>query len=204
MNIDFSQLSGSEIYHIMTQTIVPRPIAWVLTDSGEQNYNLAPFSYFNAICSTPPLIMFSVGKKPDGSDKDTLHNIQRNKQFVVHIPGAEMAATVTETAKSLPHGESELNLSQLATEPFTDFPLPRISQCKLAMACSLFQIQAIGDVPQQLVFGKVEQLYINDAVAKEDNKGRLKVDAMELDPLARLGANEYASLGDSYSHTRPK
>ncbi len=64
MNIDLSTLAPTQVYHLMTQTVIPRPIAWVLTDSGEQNFNLAPFSYFTAVSSRPPLLMISVGKSP--------------------------------------------------------------------------------------------------------------------------------------------
>ena len=70
MNIDASTLAPIQIYHLMTQTVIPRPIAWVLTESGEADYNLAPFSYFTPVSSNPPLLMFSVGKKPTGEIKD--------------------------------------------------------------------------------------------------------------------------------------
>ena len=66
MNLDFSTLSANQRYHLMTQTIIPRPIAWVLTDSNNGSFNLAPFSYFTAVSSAPPMLMLSVGKKPNG------------------------------------------------------------------------------------------------------------------------------------------
>jgi flavin reductase (DIM6/NTAB) family NADH-FMN oxidoreductase RutF len=203
MQIDFSQLSSNEIYHTMTQTLVPRPIAWVLTDNGNGSHNLAPFSYFNAVCSDPPLLMFSVGLKPDGSDKDTLTNIREREKFVIHIPSVDQAETVTETARTLAHGESELALTQLTTTPFEGFSLPRIQQCKIAMACTLYEIKSLGATPQRLIFGKIEQLYLADEITTLDQKSRLKVETSLLDPLARLGGGEYASLGSVFSLTRP-
>lgn len=71
MDINLDDLSSTEVYYTMTETLVPRPIAWVLSENLSGSYNLAPFSYFTAVCSNPPLIMISVGKKPDGSPKDT-------------------------------------------------------------------------------------------------------------------------------------
>ena len=71
MILDLSALQPAQVYFQMIQTLVPRPIAWVLSEIENDKYNLAPFSYFNAVCSDPPLIMLSVGKKPDGSFKDT-------------------------------------------------------------------------------------------------------------------------------------
>ena len=75
MEIDLDSLSANGVYHTLTRTVIPRPVAWVLSENAGGDYNLAPFSYFNAICSDPPLIMISVGKKPDGSSKDTRVNI---------------------------------------------------------------------------------------------------------------------------------
>ena len=67
MILDLSQLKPAQVYFHMIQTLIPRPIAWVLSEIEQGKYNLAPFSYFNAVCSDPPLIMLSVGKKPDGA-----------------------------------------------------------------------------------------------------------------------------------------
>ena len=64
MHINVEELTGTEAYHLLTQTVIPRPVAWILTENEEGDYNLAPFSFFTAISSRPPLIMFSVGSKP--------------------------------------------------------------------------------------------------------------------------------------------
>ena len=74
MIIQFADLKPLQRYHMMTQTIIPRPIAWVLTENDNGSSNLAPFSYFTALCSDPALVVLSIGKKPDGSLKDTRHN----------------------------------------------------------------------------------------------------------------------------------
>ncbi len=74
--MDFSALPPPDCYRLMIQAVVPRPVAWVLSDNGDGSLNLAPFSFFTAISSDPPLLMFSAGKKPDGTPKDTLHNVE--------------------------------------------------------------------------------------------------------------------------------
>ena len=129
MIINFSDYSASQRYHLMTQTIIPRPIAWVLTNSGNENnklnnLNLAPFSYFTAISSEPALLMLSVGKKPNEEMKDTLTNVVNNKKMVIHIAGENLADIVTQTSASLAHGDSELaTISDevLTTVPFDGF-----------------------------------------------------------------------------------
>ncbi len=210
MIINFSDYSASQRYHLMTQTIIPRPIAWVLTNSGNDNnklnnLNLAPFSYFTAISSEPALLMLSVGKKPNGEMKDTLTNVVNNKKMVIHIAGENLADIVTQTSASLAHGDSELaTISDevLTTVPFDGFSLPRLAQCDIAYACELFEIKEIGDVPQTLIFVEIKQLYVSPEVTNV-NDGRVKIHADAVNPLARLGASEYAGITKPFKKARP-
>jgi len=204
MQLNFSDFSANQGYHLMTQTIIPRPIAWVLTDSGDASYNLAPFSYFTAVSSKPALLMISVGKKPNGDNKDTLTNILKNKKMVIHIASDDQADIVTQTAATLAHGESELANAGLTTTAFDDFSLPRLTQCDIAYGCELYEIKEIGDAPQTLIFVEVKQLYINDTVVSKDAKERLNIAADKVKPLARLGGGEYASITAPFSIQRPE
>lgn len=204
MNLDFSHYSPNQIYHLMTQTVIPRPIAWVLTDSGQENFNLAPFSYFSAVCSTPPLLMISVGKKPNGETKDTVKNIIDSKRCVIHIASEDHAGLVTSTAATLAHGESEVSKNNIELVSFDNFELPRVASCSIAYGCELYEVKEIGDVPQSLVFLKVNQLYLDDTIVKLDEKERIKVFANQVAPLARLGGGEYAGITEEFSLVRPK
>ncbi|MBU2925074.1 flavin reductase family protein [Colwellia sp. 1_MG-2023] len=204
MNFDFSAFSANQRYHLMTQTIIPRPIAWALTDSGNGSFNLAPFSYFTAVSSAPPILMLSVGKKPNGDDKDTLTNIIKNKKVVIHIASEQHASLVTQTAQTLAHGESELTDAGIKTTEFANFSLPRIAQCDIAYGCELYEIKPLGDVPQSLIFVEVKQVYINDNVVDVDEKQRIKVHADKVQPLARLGGAEYATINNPFEISRPK
>lgn len=204
MIVNFQQLAPINIYHLMTQSVIPRPIAWVLTESGESNFNLAPFSYFTAVSSVPPLLMFSAGKKPDGTIKDTTKNVLENKKMVIHIAHQSQSKSVTESAATLPHGESELTASGLETVDFDGFELPRLANCDIAFGCTLFDTQSLGDTPQTLVFAQIEQIYLNDDVITLDDKQRVKVLADKVKPLSRLGGAEYGVLGDIISNVRPK
>lgn len=206
MNLNFSDLSANQRYHLMTQTIIPRPIAWALTDSSNGSFNLAPFSYFTAVASAPPILMLSVGKKPNGDNKDTLINVINNEKMVIHIASEQQASLVTQTAQTLAHGESELSHTKLATTEFTDFSLPRLAQCDIAYGCELYEIKELGDVPQSLIFVEVKQLYINDSVVDvgAHGKGRIKIHADKVNPLARLGGGEYAAINEPFDIVRPK
>lgn len=203
MNIDASTLAPTQIYHLMTQTVIPRPIAWVLTESGEADYNLAPFSYFTPISSNPPLLMFSVGKKPTGEIKDTTRNVLETGRMVVHIANADLAEQVTQTSATLPHGESEVALAGLELIDFEGFELPRIKDCPIAFGCKLFEVKEIGETPQSLIFAQIEDIYIAPEVIG-DNQERLVVEALKVNPLSRLGGSQYANLGQTFTVARPK
>lgn len=204
MEISLNDLSPSEIYYNITQTLIPRPIAWVLSENSSGSYNLAPFSYFTAVSSSPPLIMISVGKRPDGSHKDTSFNIDKRGHFVVHIASYSQMKDLNESSASLPPEESEFEMLGMKTVPFKGFPLPRIDICPIAYGCELYEIKDIGDAPQSLIFGEIKTLYIDDGVCTKDAKGRAKADAEKIDPLVRLGANEYSRLTDVTVLSRPK
>ena len=183
MYIDLTELSESQVYFTMTQTVVPRPIAWVLSENENGSLNLAPFSYFNAVCSDPPLIMISVGKKPDGSSKDTLVNIEQRSDFVVHIVSRHLLEAMNQTSATLDAGVSELDAVGLATVPMPGTKLPRLADARIAFACERYEIHKIGGVPvillndndQARVVGIVTELDvfrpIADAWAEEQDVG---------------------------------
>ncbi|KAF7781531.1 hypothetical protein PRUB_b0783 [Pseudoalteromonas rubra] len=203
MELNFADFSPTQIYHLMTQTVIPRPIAWVLTESDDQNYNLAPFSYFSAVSSAPPLLMFSAGKKPTGEIKDTVKNIKSTRRCVIHIASEHDAELVTQTAATLPHGESEVTANDIKLAEFAGFNMPRIAHCDIAYGCELYEVQEIGDTPQNLVFVKIISLYLSDKVTELDHKQRIKVLADKAAPLARLGGGEYSGITAPFAKVRP-
>ena len=103
-----TELSFQESHKLMIGSIIPRPIAFVSTISKNGILNLAPFSYFNGVCSNPPTIMFAPARRGyDGKIKDTLKNIQDTNEFVVNIVSEEfvdeMVACATNPVLLLVH-----------------------------------------------------------------------------------------------------
>lgn len=203
MQIDLSQLSPNRVYFTFIQTLIPRPVAWVLSENSDASLNLAPFSYFNAVCSDPPLVMLSIGKKTDGSLKDTRRNILERGHFVVHIAHRELAPLVTASSRELAENDSELAQLGLATVPFGEFAVPRLRDCRVAFACRLYQQIELGPLPQAMILAQVEAIHIDDDIASVDG-GRLRVNAAKLDPIARLGGEEYGTLGEVLTIPRPR
>ena len=202
MFVDFQKLTGTQAYFALTQSVIPRPIAWVLSDNGNGSYNLAPFSFFNAICGDPPLVMISVGRKAEGDRKDTWVNIDERNDFVIHILPGAMAQPMVDSAASLPHGESEVTLLNLKTQVVEGQRLPRVVGPRIAMFCTKHVIHEVGNEPQGMILGQVRSMFIEDDTATLRD-GRLTIDAKKVDPLARLGGNDYVRFGEIASYKRP-
>ena len=202
MIIDCSQQSADQNYFTLIQTVVPRPIAWVLSDNGNGSYNLAPFSFFNAIAANPPIIMLSIGWKDETIRKDTWINISERKNFVVHIPSVQDFKNVVGSSVPLAHGVSEIDQMHIPLENIDGQRLPKLKGPKAALFCEKYSIQDIGGDQQGLILGKVNHMWLADDIVQLNN-GRLTIDPQGLNPLARLGGSYYAALGELLSMKRP-
>lgn len=189
-----------DIYHALTQIIIPRPVAWLLTPDDDQasQFNLAPFSFFNVVCSDPPILMLSMGNKTSGEAKDSVRNLTHRQRGVVHIATDSQAQWVTDSAQEMAFGESEVERLGLELVDFEGTGLKRLATAPIALACRLYQHLEVGNKPQNLFLVEVEKVWIDDRVCFEDEKGRVRFDADRIKPLARLGGSEYASLDEVF------
>ena len=210
MEIDLQPLTANTRYHLMTQSIIPRPIAWVLTanqqlEGQEATYNLAPFSFFNALCSDPPLVMLSIGHKSAEKPKDTRQNLIEGQDFVIHLPSVEQAEDVTASAATLDYGDSEL--LQLNDPQLVDFPgcpVPRLASAPVAFHARFYDVHYLGPAQQAIIYAELLQLYVADeAITEDKEKGRYIIEANKVNPLARLGGTQYAGLKDCFAVKRP-
>jgi flavin reductase (DIM6/NTAB) family NADH-FMN oxidoreductase RutF len=193
---ELTDLDGPGAYHLLTQLILPRPIAWVVSDNGldaSDRWNLAPFSYFNGVASAPPLVMFSVGNGLAGRMKDTLRNVSERHRHTIALPHLGQLDAVQATAEMLPHGSSEFTHAGL--EPVDwDWPTPRPSGVRVAFGCTWERTIDIVPDDQFIVISRIHLLWVDDVAVSHDAKGRIRFDPVALDPLARLGAGQYAGL----------
>ena len=201
MRFQFDQLSGNQRYHLITQTITPRPIAWIMTKNENESFNLAPFSYFAPISSDPALVMVSIGNKSPELAKDTKHNLIREKECVLHIPSGELVNAVNESAATMSYGESELPRTSLTLTDFTQ-SMPRIAEAKVAFHCKLFEIHALGNASFHAVYLEILDLYVDEDLVSEENS-RIYINNKKLNPLSRLGGDDYALLGETVTIKRP-
>ncbi len=199
---DFSNLDVPAIYRLMTSAIIPRPIAFVSTCDPNGVGNLAPFSYFNAVSSAPPCISICFTPKRDGSKKDTLRNLEATRELVVHIATETMAEAVNQSSAEYAYGVDEaeaLGLKMLSS----DFVRPRrLADAPVAMECTLLHVVSVGDGrpgSSVLVIAQVRCMHVEDSFLRSNT-----VIAEALRPLARLGGNQFSTLGSVTELARPR
>jgi flavin reductase (DIM6/NTAB) family NADH-FMN oxidoreductase RutF len=183
MHIDPVATSAQDNYKLLTNLVVPRPIAWVTSQNAQGVVNLAPFSFFNAIGSDPLFLMISVGNKDDGTPKDTAQNIIANKEFVVNLVTEDLLSVMNISAANFPADESELTAIGLHPAESQKIQVPRVAEAKASLECVLHSQQALGTYT--LLIGEVVMLYINDALVGD----RLHIDGFS--PIGRMGSPAY-------------
>lgn len=191
--------SLSELYRLLLRTVLPRPIAWISTVSGEGVLNLAPFSFFTAVTSKPPTICFSPTRRPDGSKKDTLQNIEQTGEFVVNVVTEDVAQQMNETATDFPSDIDEFESAGLTPVPSQIVTPPRVKESPIHMECKLYKFVPVGERGGGLVIGEVVIFHIADDVLEDG-----KVAPGLLKPVGRLGGIDYAKTTDRFSMPRKK
>lgn len=201
MRIDITALKARDAYQWMTSTILPRPIAWVSTISPEGRTNLAPFSFFQGVTSSPPSLMFVPTNTRDGSKKDTVRNIEAVPEFVVNLVPHRLAETMNATAALLPYGESEFEKFGVGTTPSERVKPPRVADAPVSFECKLHSIVRIGEGPlaANVIFGLIQVMHVDDAILGADGWP----DPAKLDLVGRLGGELYTRTQGIFSIKRP-
>ena len=122
MQIDPSLQTPADNYKLLTNLVVPRPIAWVSSLSQDGVINLAPFSFFNAVGADPLYVIISIGKNEAGEPKDTARNIRDSGEFVVNLVTEDLFAAMNLSAADFPPDTSELGIAGLHVEPSAASP----------------------------------------------------------------------------------
>ncbi|MEK4140379.1 flavin reductase family protein [Paenibacillus sp. FSL R5-0636] len=200
ISIDPKHNSERENYKLLIGTIIPRPIAFVTTQSEEGLLNGAPFSYFNIVSSNPPMVSLAI-QRPAGRLKDTARNIYDNQQFVVHIVDEENVAKINQTAATLPASESEIELANLTPIESTSVAVPGVLEAKVRMECKLVQAIPLGgeEPGSDLFIGEIVQFHIDESIYQEG-----RIDPRVLNAVSRLAGNNYATLGEIFTIDRPE
>ena len=202
MKIDPSGLNNQDASHLLTDIVIPRPIAWISTLGQNGINNLAPFSAYGMVCSKPMLVGFSISTYRAGQKKDTLVNIEWNKEFVINLVTAELTDAMNATAPNFPPDISEFTKSGMTPVRSDLVKAPRVSESPVNMECRAIQILEFGEVPTQsrFVIGEVLRVHVRDDFYDQKTKR-----VTGLRGIGRLGGDQdlYCRGQDTFVLKRP-
>jgi len=182
--------------------VSPRPIGWISSIGANGIHNLAPYSFFNAVSETPPMVAFS-GSPGTQGDKDTVKNIEETGDFVVNIVSSSLMNAMNITSASLPPDISEFDQAQLTPKPSRLVSSPHVAESPCYLECKLWKIidlpQASDESKSRLVIGEVVGIGIDDAIITPEGK----IDVAKYQPAARLGYKDYAIIDKVFELDRP-
>jgi flavin reductase (DIM6/NTAB) family NADH-FMN oxidoreductase RutF len=189
---------------ILNALVVPRPIGWISTLDRAGQANLAPYSFFNAVAYRPPQVMFSAtGAHDHGGLKDSVANIEATGEFVVNLATWTLREAVNASSIAAPHGYDEFAHAGLGKSKSEVVKPPRVAESPVHLECVLSQIVELEspapDRPNRMVIGRIVGIHIADHVMENGI-----VDIAKLDPVARLGYDQFTRIREVFSMTRPR
>ncbi|KAI8449490.1 hypothetical protein BY996DRAFT_4589095 [Phakopsora pachyrhizi] len=212
--VPYQNISVPDVYRLMINSIVPRPIALCSTLSENGKPNLAPFSYFNAVGSNPPTLMVSFTKSPR-AEKDTALNIKSTKEFVVAIISEPFIEAANYTSIDSPQEVSEWELSGLNPEPSMKVKPPRVREASINMECELDNLKKLifflkkkkmfdpsdsTKLTQTFIIGRIKAWHVREEILID---GGPSISIEKLMPMCRLGGISYGRIISGFELTRP-
>lgn len=179
--------------------VAPRPIGWIGSKGSDGSINLAPYSFFNGVCSRPNLVMFS-----SEGHKDSVTNAKETGEFVCNLATWDLREQMNSTSASFPHGVNEMEKTGLKAVPSVLVKPPRVAASPCALECKVTQIVKLeylpGDAPEtHAVFGQVIGVHIDEKFIKDG-----LLDTVAMKPIARCGYHDYSLLDETFTMVRPK
>ncbi|PPA69026.1 flavin reductase family protein [Jeotgalibacillus proteolyticus] len=195
MKFNPAQLEPKQVYKLLSGSVVPRPIAWVSTISKDETLNLSPFSFFTVASRQPPMLCISIGPgvgEREGTIKDTLTNIQNQKEFVINIVPTFLGNEMQQSAENVPSNVNEFELAGLTPVDSELVKPKRVKESPIQMECKLHQIINLGS--DYLIIGEMVLYHIDE----EFYAGNYKINLEKLRPLGRLAGN-YSESADFFT-----
>ena len=190
--IDGEGLDTATAYRLVVGCVVPRPIAWITTVDAQGRVNAAPFSSYNYVATSPPMLAINIAARAgDGAMKDTARNIRESGEFVVNVATEATMEAMHLSAQEFPPDESEVEALGLKLLPSRRVKPPRLAASPVQMECRLDQAVVLGRGINTLYIGEVVAFHLSNTVFDGN-----RVDSAKMRPVARLGGPYYATLGE--------
>ena len=204
MKINPKNISAREAFHVFVGVITPRPIAWVSTVDNRGRNNLAPFSMYSMLSTVPAIVGFGVSAYRDGQKKDTIRNIEANKEFVINIVTEDLAEAMNLTSIPFPPEVSEFDKAGMIPVRSEMVAPPRVGQSPVSMECRILQILRFGIEPmvKYFIVGEILLVHINDEFCHDG-----ALDSSRLKTIGVMGAipppDLYCRTTDTFEMERP-
>ncbi len=202
MEIHPDQLNHQQVYKLLVGAIVPRAIAWVSSVNPAGARNLAPFSFFTAVCPRPPTLVFApMIRGTDSAEKDTLRNIRDTREFVVNVVTEQTVAAANISSTEFPPEVDEFVAAQLTPTPSVMVKPPRVAESPVNFECRLRQIVPISDEPGggSLVIGTIVYIHVRDELLRGD----YRIDPDALRAVGRMAGADYSRTTERFELERP-
>ncbi|MES2738770.1 MAG: flavin reductase family protein [Verrucomicrobiota bacterium] len=200
MEIDLTGPLREEAYLILSGLVTPRPIALTTTVDLEGRVNAAPFSFFNVLGDSPPIVGLCPGDRSPGIPKDTARNIRLTHEFVINLIDEPLGLQMNHCAATLPPGENELLHSGLTPIASSVVKPPRIAEAPVALECRSHSIIEIGD--NRLIIGEVLRVHVRDGIFDPET---WHVQPGTYHPIGRMQAPHwYCRTTDMFEMKRPR
>ncbi len=200
MQFDIQHTESSDLYKLLTGTVIPRPIGWISTIDANGINNLAPFSFFNVVSEDPPHVMFST-VRTGNKNKDTLNNILDNNQFVVNLVTEDIVEQMNTTSQSLAADIDEFELANVTPIDSVYIQPKRVQESLVHFECEMvhhYFIENHQNGGACIIIGKIITMHIDDSILMENHRINLKT----YKPVARLAGSNYSKLGEIFSIKR--
>ena len=201
MHFDLGKIPEAEAYKLLVSTVVPRPIALATTVDRDGRVNAAPFSFFNAVSSRPPVVVLGISPGDSSGDgyKDTARNIRDSGEFVVNLVDEALAERMNICAVDFPTGVEELAMAELTAVPAAELRPPRIKEAPVSFECRRIAGVSLG-AQSMLEIGRVIHIHIRDDLV---DLARFYVHTEKMKLIGRMhGRGWYARTSDLFSMDR--
>ncbi len=183
---------------MLSGLVVPRPIGWIGTRRDNGTFNLAPFSFFNVVSTSPPTVLFSASRHPD-RPKDSTEFAERTGVFTVNIVSAELAEAMSITSGSFGPDDDEFAIAGLTPVQGAHVDAPMVDEAPANLECKVVEVLDIGsEGHSRLVMGEVVAVHV-----REDALDGTRIKSDVIDAIGRMAGNGYVTSRDRFEITRP-
>jgi flavin reductase (DIM6/NTAB) family NADH-FMN oxidoreductase RutF len=195
-SFDLTSAEPNDHYKLLTGLVIPRPIGWIGTKAGDGKLNLAPFSFFNAVSSEPPIVLFSAGRHSD-RPKDSVAFAEESGVFTVNIVSEALAAAMNQSSGTFAPDEDEFVIAGLTPVMGTLVDAPMVGEAPANLECRVLEVIDVG-IETRMVVGEVVMIHV-----REDALDGTRVDSEIIRAIGRLSGNFYTTTRDRFELRRP-